>query len=64
MRDNGRGITEKEIVHAHSIGLIGMNERAAQVGGEIAFRGLPGAGTTVTLRVPLPEAGKIGGGAP
>jgi len=54
VRDNGRGITEKEIVQPRSIGLIGMKERAAQVGGEISFLGLPGHGTTVTLRVPLP----------
>ncbi len=53
VRDDGRGITEKEIVHAGSIGLIGMKERAAQVGGELTFSGRPGAGTTVTLRVPL-----------
>jgi signal transduction histidine kinase len=56
VRDNGRGITEKEIVHARSIGLIGMKERAAQVGGEVFFFGLPERGTTVTMRVPLPAA--------
>ena len=44
VRDNGRGISEKEIVNAASIGLIGMRERAAQVGGEVLFFGLPGAG--------------------
>ena len=64
VRDNGRGITEKEIVHARSIGLIGMKERAAQVGGEVFFLGLPHQGTTVTLRVPLPAAAAIGAGAP
>lgn len=56
VQDDGRGITEKEIVHANSIGLIGMKERAAQVGGDVSFHGLPGRGTTVTLRVPLPAA--------
>ena len=54
VRDNGRGITEKEIAHASSIGLIGMKERAAQVGGDVFFAGESGVGTTVTLRVPLP----------
>ncbi|MBK8478038.1 MAG: response regulator [Opitutaceae bacterium] len=53
VRDNGRGITEKEIAHPRSIGLIGMKERAAQVGGEISFVGQPAGGTTVTLRLPL-----------
>ena len=56
VQDNGRGITEREIVHARSIGLIGMKERAAQVGGEVFFFGLPDRGTTVTMRVPLPAA--------
>ncbi len=53
VHDDGRGITEKEIAHAGSIGLMGMKERAAQVGGELTFSGRRDAGTTVTLRVPL-----------
>jgi signal transduction histidine kinase len=59
VRDNGRGITEKEIVHARSIGLIGMRERVAQVGGEVFFFGLPGRGTTVTMRVPMPSPAPV-----
>jgi len=54
VRDNGRGITEKEIADSRSIGLIGMKERAAQVGGQVAFVRLPDGGTIVTMRVPLP----------
>ena len=57
VRDNGRGITEKDVVHHRSIGLVGMRERAAQVGGEVTFLGRPARGTTVTLRVPLPGPG-------
>lgn len=56
VRDNGRGITDREIADETSIGLIGMKERAARIGGEVSFLGLPGQGTTVTLRVPLPSA--------
>jgi signal transduction histidine kinase len=56
VRDNGRGISEEEVVHARSIGLIGMRERVAQVGGQVFFFGLPGRGTTVTMRVPMPDA--------
>lgn len=51
--DNGRGISEDEIVNTRSIGLVGMRERASLIGGEIALQGAPGRGTTVTLRVPL-----------
>jgi signal transduction histidine kinase len=56
VRDNGRGISEEEVVHAESIGLIGIRERVAQVGGKVSFFGLPARGTTVTVRVPLPPA--------
>jgi hypothetical protein len=41
VRDNGRGISEEEVIHARSIGLIGMRERVAQVGGQVFFFGLP-----------------------
>ncbi len=51
--DNGCGITEKQIAHGLSIGLIGMKERAAQMGGEVSLVGRAGHGTTVTMRVPL-----------
>ena len=61
--DNGRGISEEEVVHARSIGLIGMRERVAQVGGQVFFFGLPDRGTTVTMRVPMPEAAAAEGGA-
>ena len=54
--DNGRGISEREVLDARSIGLIGMRERVAQVAGEIYILGLPNQGTTVTMRVPLPQA--------
>jgi signal transduction histidine kinase len=61
VRDNGRGISEKEVVHARSIGLIGMRERVAQVGGEVFFFGLPGRGTTVTMRAPIPQKAQLQG---
>jgi signal transduction histidine kinase len=64
VRDNGRGILEKEIVHPRSIGLIGMRERVAQVGGQLFLFGVPGRGTTVTMRVPMPKAVTGGNPAP
>jgi signal transduction histidine kinase len=54
--DNGRGISEKEISDARSIGLAGMRERVAQVGGVVLIVGQPRRGTTVTMRVPIQEA--------
>jgi signal transduction histidine kinase len=54
--DNGRGISDKDVADARSIGITGMRERVAQVGGEVSFLGVPNKGTTVTMRVPIPEA--------
>jgi signal transduction histidine kinase len=54
--DNGRGISEKEVSDARSIGLAGMRERVAQVGGVVLIVGQPKRGTTVTMRVPIQEA--------
>jgi signal transduction histidine kinase len=54
--DNGRGISEKEASDARSIGLAGMRERVAQVGGVVLIVGQPKRGTTVTMRVPIREA--------
>src|SRR3954468_19726937 len=56
VRDNGRGITSKEATRADSIGLTGMKERAAELGGEVSFHGAADQGTTVTMRVPFPAA--------
>ncbi len=55
VRDNGRGIAERDIT-TRSIGLIGMKERASQVGGEVFFFGLPSFGTTVTTRLPIAQS--------
>jgi signal transduction histidine kinase len=51
--DNGRGITETEISNTQSIGLLGMQERAAILGGEATFSGAPEGGTTVRVQIPL-----------
>ncbi len=53
VRDNGKGITEREIADRKSLGILGMGERALLLGGEVAIMGLPGKGTTVTVEVPL-----------
>jgi signal transduction histidine kinase len=56
VKDNGRGISEEEIHNTKSIGLLGMRERAALLGGEVRWRGEPGKGTTVSVRIPHPPA--------
>ena len=54
VKDNGRGISEAEIHSTKSIGLLGMRERAALLGGEVRVRGEPGRGTTISVRIPRP----------
>lgn len=56
IRDNGQGITVEEIAGMKSLGLLGMQERAHALGGEVKIHGKPGRGTTVTLRVPMAES--------
>ena len=62
VRDNGRGITEAEINNTHSIGLLGMRERASLLGGEVTFEGEPGKGTTVRVGIPLSRTSSISSG--
>ena len=56
VRDNGRGITKKELSSVESIGLLGMTERARLLGGRVTITGVAGRGTTVTVHVPTPRA--------
>jgi len=53
IHDDGRGITTEEIMAKESLGLLGMQERARLVNGEVTVSGAPGAGTMVTVRVPM-----------
>jgi signal transduction histidine kinase len=51
--DNGKGIAEGNTANGKSLGILGMRERARQIGGEFQiFRG-PENGTTVQLTVPF-----------
>jgi PAS domain S-box-containing protein len=55
VRDDGRGITKKEIMDHTSIGLTGMRERAYAMEGNLTIVGIRGKGTILTLNVPLNE---------
>ena len=54
VRDNGKGFDPEQISTRKSLGLVGMKERALLLNGELKLEGVPGSGTTLTLRVPLP----------
>lgn len=51
--DNGRGITELQAANPRALGLLGMRERAALVGGEFRIAGRVGKGTLATVTVPV-----------
>jgi PAS domain S-box-containing protein len=51
VQDNGRGITPMAMTSSRSLGLLGMKERAALLGGEILFERGPEGGTDVTVRI-------------
>ena len=53
VRDNGAGIGRAQTDDPHSIGLLGMRERALAFGGAVEISGAPGAGTTVIVRLPI-----------
>jgi signal transduction histidine kinase len=50
--DDGRGVSEAQIENPASLGLVGIRERAQMLGGDVEFRGQPGRGTTVIVRLP------------
>jgi PAS domain S-box-containing protein len=53
IQDDGVGISCEKLTESTSLGLLGMRERAASLGGQVSIAGSPGKGTTVTVRVPL-----------
>jgi PAS domain S-box-containing protein len=54
--DNGRGIQPTRSKNGkHGFGLLGMTERAAALGGELAIQPAKRQGTQISLRFPLPD---------
>ena len=58
--DNGKGISEVEVLDSRSFGLMGMRERAHIFGGTASIYGKEGKGTTVFVTIPLnSKRGKV-----
>ena len=55
VRDDGVGLVAGATRRPGALGLAGMRERAAALGGEVTVRPAPGGGTLVTLVVPDPR---------
>jgi signal transduction histidine kinase len=51
--DDGRGITPSEVAAAHSLGVLGMQERAHEQGASLLIDGAAGRGTTVRVELAL-----------
>ena len=52
IRDDGVGMPEVTIGRPASVGIVGMQERAALIGAKLTISSRPGRGTTVLLSVP------------
>jgi len=53
VRDNGRGIRGQQWEEGRSLGLRGVHERVKSIGGSVTIAGAPGAGTEVSLLLPI-----------
>ena len=60
IRDNGLGFDPEDPAISKSLGLMGMRERAAILGGQVNITSAPGKGTTVTAWIPLLPPEKSG----
>jgi signal transduction histidine kinase len=56
MEDDGKGMDEHQ-PNGSGLGLLGLSERAAQLGGQIKIAERPGGGAQLTLFAPLPDQG-------
>lgn len=58
IRDNGRGFDRERVMNrrdgTQGMGLLGMQERATLLGGRLEISSIPGKGTRVVARVPIP----------
>ncbi len=52
IRDNGRGLSAEDIAKPTALGLLGMQERARLVGGDLSFGAPPSGGTILTVQIP------------
>ena len=56
IQDGGRGLDVEEALARYSRGLAGMRERSRLLGGRLTIESAPGAGTRLSMELPLPAA--------
>ncbi len=59
VKDNGRGISEEQVFHPQSLGILGIRERVNLLSGSVSIIGSPDRGTTVTVRIPYDKGGVL-----
>jgi PAS domain S-box-containing protein len=52
IKDDGIGITDEELTAFDSLGILGMQERAERIGGNLSITQVPEGGTLVTVELP------------
>jgi signal transduction histidine kinase len=53
IEDDGKGLDTRELYPADHLGLLGMRERANQLGGQMQIDSTKGVGTTLVVEVPI-----------
>ncbi len=53
IKDNGIGISEEDKTKLNTFGLLGIKERTLLFGGSAEITGIPGKGTTVSVKIPI-----------
>ncbi len=53
IEDDGRGFDPRQVDTRQHLGVLGMRERAALLGGQVEIESAPGRGTSIFVRIPL-----------
>jgi signal transduction histidine kinase len=60
VQDDGQGFDPKRLpgrtITARGVGLLGMRERVASLGGTLQIESRPGQGTAISAEIPLDDA--------
>lgn len=59
VKDNGKGITEEDLINPRAYGLMGMRERVQSFNGNIMITGTENKGTNVTVNIPLDDKERV-----
>ncbi len=55
IKDDGVGFDQEQVSKKRTLGILGMKERAAMMGGRYEIQSKPGKGTTISVVIPLPH---------